>query len=90
MKKKPQKNANLPTEAGVALDLSLGFSLAVWIGIGLAGIIAAILVYSTALGGPFVFDDQSSIFLDPRANAIPLSGWFGVTRGLTNLSYWVN
>ena len=90
MKKKPQKNPRAPSEGRIALDLSLGFNLTVWIGIGLAGIIAAILVYSTALGGPFVFDDQNSIYLDPRANAIPLAGWFGVTRGLTNLSYWVN
>ncbi len=90
MKKKPQKNNPAPIDSAVVFDPERGFSLGTWIGLGIGGVIAAILVYASALGGPFVFDDQSSIFLDPRANTIPLVGWFGVTRGLTNLSYWFN
>ena len=87
MKKQPQKN--LPTEEPVQPNLG-GGKTSWWILVGLAGFVSAMLVYSSALNAPFVFDDQNQMFLDPNASKVPLSAWFGATRGLTTLSYWLN
>ena len=89
MKKKPQKNGP-NAESAVAHDSTRGLSIGAWVGIGFAALLAVVLVYSSALGAPFVFDDQSQIFMDPNASAIPLSGWVTLNRGLTSFSYWVN
>ena len=87
MKKKPQKIS--PAERLVT-PFEEGFKISWWIWIGLAAFLLTILVYSSALNAPFAFDDQNQIFLDPNASQIPISGWFGTTRGLTTLSYWLN
>ena len=90
MKKKPQKNSPAPAESAAGLDPAIGLKLTAWMWIGLAAIFAAFLVYSPVFNGPFVFDDQGAIFLDPNAAKLPVSGWIGTTRGLTTFSYWVN
>ena len=91
MKKKPPKNSPIPADSAPAkADLWRDIKLGSWIWIGVAAFVAAFVVYSQALSAPFVFDDQVSVFLDPNASKIPLAGWIGVTRPLTNLSFWVN
>lgn len=85
-KKPPQKNSPAPAER----EPLLSFKVSTWVWIGLAAFVAALVVYSAVFSSPFVFDDQGAIFLNPTASKLPLSGWIGTTRGLTNLSYWMN
>ena len=91
MKKKPQKN-NPParTDATATTDPAAGFGPGLWISIGLVALVSAIVVYANALSSSFVFDDLSQIFMDPNASNLPFTGWVGVTRGLTTLSFWAN
>lgn len=51
--------------------------------------VIAILAYSPALHGEFVFDDLHLPFLQPGAIAIPLTQWLSV-RPLLMFTYWIN
>jgi len=53
-----------------------------------AVIIAAFVLYSPSLNGPFVFDDRYLPFMTPAFARLSLKYWLGV-RPLLNFSYWL-
>jgi tetratricopeptide (TPR) repeat protein len=58
---------------------------------GLAvGAVAAVLAYRPALEGPFLFDDRTLPFFDPRAHEMPLGAWVSGVRPLLMFTFWVN
>jgi protein O-mannosyl-transferase len=60
---------------------ALGFSLA---------FCAVYQVYSPALNGPFLLDDNSLPYMLPNFYVLPLKDWIGAIRPLLMFSYWLN
>ncbi|MCX6624390.1 MAG: hypothetical protein NTY38_25680 [Acidobacteria bacterium] len=55
--------------------------------VGLCATVIALVIYSPALSGPFVFDD---IYLPMLQRAMPLRAWLAGGRPMVMLSYWLN
>jgi hypothetical protein len=60
-----------------------------WTGGSVLAFLAALLVYSPALHGAFVFDDEHMPFASPKALLFPFKVWLG-GRPLVGLSYRLN
>jgi tetratricopeptide (TPR) repeat protein len=90
--KKKHKNSPIPADGKPAVSpvVQDGLRPSTWVWIGAAAVVATFLAYISILNAPFVFDDQGSVFLAPRAAEVPLMKWVGVTRPLTIFSFWVN
>jgi tetratricopeptide (TPR) repeat protein len=87
LKNRTATEAMAPAGPSASADgLRLGF----WMWAGAAAFAATFIGYIAILKAPFVFDDLSGVFLYPNAAEIPFSRWFGVTRPLTNLTFWLN
>ena len=86
MAKKQQKNNKQP-EIATSRPPS---GLVPWLIAAFAAAVLAVLVYSPALGGTFVFDDFSLPFLNSAYTDAPLRSWLGFIRPLTYFSYWLN
>jgi hypothetical protein len=56
----------------------------------LAGLFVVFEVYGPALNGPFVLDDLNLPYMSPDIATKPLKAWFGATRWLLSLSFWVD
>jgi len=87
-KRRPGKRAETgrPVAAAAARSRRLGPLLA-----GAAvGAAAAFWAYQPALDGPFLFDDRTLPFFDPRAHEMPLSGWVSGVRPLLMFTFWLN
>jgi len=79
-RRRPAKHAQAKTASGVPW---------VWGGALLAAI-AAFLVYSPALSGPFVFDDLYLPYSLPGMESQPLKAWVGLMRPMLAFSFWLN
>lgn len=58
--------------------------------IAACALIALFVVYRPALGGPFVFDDNTLVFRDPNVAARSFRGWLIGVRPLLMISFWMN
>lgn len=54
-----------------------------------AAVIAAIVFYTPALSGPFLFDDRFAMFGRPDAAQLPLAAWLPA-RPITGLTHYLN
>lgn len=74
-----------PREAPARPELSAAWPWA------LALIAAGLVVYSNSFWGPFLFDDASSITLNPTIRGLtPISNWFNSTRSLGLFTFALN
>ena len=60
-----------------------------WLG-ALVALFLVFEVYGPALNGPFVFDDLSLPFMNPRAAMAPFREWVSGLRPLLMLSFWID
>lgn len=60
------------------------------LGLFVAALTLALVVFGPALSGTFVFDDSHLPFADPRAASMPPGFWIGGVRPALMATYWVN
>jgi tetratricopeptide (TPR) repeat protein len=79
-----QRTADVPQQPA-ALSAAWLFG-----GVGFGALIIAFILYSPALGGPFLFDDFGLPFYMPTFAEHPVSAWLAGVRPMLMLSYWIN
>jgi len=55
-----------------------------------AALTLAAIVFSPAIGAPFVFDDYHLPFANPNVSQMPARFWIGGVRPLLMATYWIN
>lgn len=62
----------------------------IYAGAALVALLAAFEVYWPAIHGPFLLDDMSLNYMNPRAARIPLYNWVHQVRPLLMFTFWAN